>query len=257
MALAPVTRREVLVPLALSGWFLAALEGCREAHAKRPLFVAAASSLRGLFEDVRSTVQGTRIDYSFEASSTLARQIAAGARFDVFVSADERSLERLKGWGRGPSRSFLGNRLALVGSRKPGAGTELPAVEHPQELGRLEGTIAIGAPEVPAGRYARAWLEARGLSFEERFVHGRNGRAVLGLVESGAADYAFVYHSDALRARKARHLWSAAPEEEPRIFYRAQVAGDAPDEAQGFLDWLVQGGLDSAARALGFTVSQG
>ncbi|MAB79828.1 MAG: molybdate ABC transporter substrate-binding protein [Planctomycetes bacterium] len=234
------------------------LAGCRASRADARVLVAAASSTRELFETCAPGFDPTALDFSFDASSTLARQIRAGAEFDVFVSADERSLLRVEGWGRGEYRAFLGNRLALVARADKAAGISHPRDLLGEPLNR-EGAIALGAPEVPAGRYARAWLTGNGLdALASRFVYGRNARAVLGLVEAGAAEYAFVYRSEANRAARVRCVWTAGPLEEPRIRYRVGVARSARNEAAwSFADWLVAGGADRTGLALGFSTLEG
>src|SRR5579875_1636541 len=58
---------------------------------RRPLLVFAAASLTDALRamgPVYTRETGEPVTFSFAASSTLARQIAAGARADVFFSAD-------------------------------------------------------------------------------------------------------------------------------------------------------------------------
>ncbi|HET6205079.1 MAG TPA: molybdate ABC transporter substrate-binding protein [Planctomycetota bacterium] len=234
-----------------------ALLGCGGAPSEGPrrLAVAAASSLRELlertavlFEDARP---GTRIVYSFEASSVLARRIEAGAALDLFLSADRETLARAGDRVVAATAvPFLGNRLALV-VRKDLA----RALESPADLARLRGRLALAGPAVPAGRYARAFLEEKGWLRElgPRIANAESVRAALALVESGAADGAFVYETDARLAKEARLAWVAAPGEGPEILYfGAVLAGGEEALAREVLAFLRGPAFLSAARAMGF-----
>ena len=58
---------------------------------KEPLLVFAAASLTNVMEDIGKAYTqetGQPVKFSFASSSALARQIEAGARADVFISAD-------------------------------------------------------------------------------------------------------------------------------------------------------------------------
>ena len=66
--------------------------------------------------------------------------------------------------------------------------------------------IAVGDPEaVPAGVYAKAFLEREGLwtTLQPRLVPSSSVRAALAAVEAGGADAAIVYRTDARIALKA------------------------------------------------------
>lgn len=231
------------------------------------LSLAAASSLRDLLErtlpEFRPAGRALDLRVSYAASSTLSRQIEEGARFDVFLSADAFNLDRL-----GPlvdsstRRVFLGNTLVLVGR----AGLEPPPAD-PAALAGRPLSVALAGPAVPAGRYARAWLEQAGLlaALESRLVVADSVRATLALVESGAADCGFVYLTDARAARHAQLLWSAPPGAGARagtsagtsagqgsgaeIAYVAAALGASTSPwADAFLDWL--GGETCLAAAL-------
>jgi len=230
---------------------------CRreEPHAA-PLSVATAASLRELVERAAPLFErahpGTRVQPSFEASSTLARQIAAGAAFDAFLSADAENVERVRDrLDAATVAPFLSNRLALVG--RP----NLPAPPaDPAALRALPGKIAVAGPAVPAGKYARAWMRARGLlsDLEPRLVNTDHVRAALALVESDTVDFAFVYATDARVAKRARLLWTAPPGEDPSIVYVAgAVRGARHPQAAAFVRWLTGPEFQAEARALGFS----
>ncbi|TAH35109.1 MAG: molybdate ABC transporter substrate-binding protein [Planctomycetota bacterium] len=241
----------------LCAWALAACGRDRPAAAGAAvdLTVAAASSLRELLEQTAAAYQaahpGTTLGFSFDASSALARQIESGAAFDAFLSADAENVERVRGsLQAGSIQPFLSNTLVMVA--RSGLAD---AVTSPGQLKGVKGKIALAAPAVPAGRYARAYLTKAQLlaELEPRFVNADNVRAALALVESGAADYAFVYATDARVARDARQVWQAPPEDDPGIVYvAAAVRGRHAEAAGKYVAWLNSPAFQQAAAALGF-----
>ena len=79
-------------------------------------------------------------------------------------------------------------------------------------------------------------------------------RAALAAVESGAADAAIVYRTDARVALRATVAWVVPADRGPRIVYPAAImhGAAAADEAQRFLDFLRgdAGGADLRALRL-------
>jgi molybdate transport system substrate-binding protein len=245
---------------ALAALVAVAGSGCDRAHPEspagpQPVLVAAASSLREVLLDTKPLFEashpGVTLQFSFDASSTLARQIREGARFDVFLSADAETMARVKDEiDSATVAPFLGNRLALVAR----SGLERPA-SSPAALAGSSGTIALAGPEVPAGRYARAWLEKNGLlaGLSPRIANAASVRAALGLVESGAADHAFVYATEAGAAKTARLVWTAdAGDEAASIVYVAGVLAKSGAPARAYAQWIAGTGFSDRAAAMGF-----
>ncbi len=219
------------------------------------LRVAAAASLRELCE---STAPGfcagrsASLVFSFEASSMLARQIAAGAAFDAFLSADSECVERVRDLADPDSIGpFLKNRLVLVARE----GLESPP-RDPEALASFGGRLALAGPAVPAGRYARAYLERQGVL--GRLLRGVAGaddvRATLALVESGAADVAIVYATDALLARRARVVFTVPDADDPGVRYVACALRSSSDPAlaREYVRSLFGDEFQSAALRMGF-----
>jgi molybdate transport system substrate-binding protein len=135
--------------------------------------------------------------------------------------------------------NLLRNQLAIV------VPNDRPrTIANPRELAEPAfRRIAIGDPAaVPAGVYARAWLEQEGVwpAVVSRIVPGGSVRAALAAVESGAADAAIVYRTDARVALKATVAYVVPADRGPRIVYPAAVvrASAARDEAKRFVDYL-------------------
>jgi molybdate transport system substrate-binding protein len=220
------------------------------------LTIAAAASLRELLEGTQAAFAaahgGAKLQISFDASSTLSRQIEQGAPFDVLLSADADSVDRLAASVKADTRRvFMSNRLALVGRSDLPA----PAPGSPADLVGTRLTIAMAGPAVPAGKYTRAYLTQHALlaELEPRVVTADTVKAALALVEAGTADCGFVYVTDAHAAKNAQLLWTAPPEDDPGIAYVAvQVAASQAPLAPEFLDWLLGAEFQKAAQELGF-----
>ena len=219
------------------------------------LVVAAASSLRDLLTDDGASFlpadPEVEVRLVFGASSKLSRQAEEGADFDLLLSADDTGVDRLGNRiDVSTRRTFLSNRLALVGREGlPGA------PRSPSELAGSELSLALAAPPVPAGRYAREHLSRVGVldALQPLIVNAENVRAALAMVESGAADCALVYLSDARAATSAQLLWTATAASNPDIAYvAAALSRSASPWADAYLEWLDSEAFLEAAEARGF-----
>ena len=140
-------------------------------------------------------------EYEFAGSNTLTFQIEQGAPADVFVSASPKYLVRLRGEGllyEAPSW-FATNRLVLIVPRaNPGH------IRTPRDLLRRGVTIALGAPGVPAGDYARASLSSMHLlgALKRVVTVEPDVEGVVQKVALGEVDAGFAYHSDTVASGK-------------------------------------------------------
>ena len=248
--------RTTLLALVLAG--LAAGQGVPPAQA---ITVSAAVSLTdalsAIAKEYASAGRGS-VRFNFGASNILARQIVMGAPVDLFVSADEAQMDVVAREGllqEGSRVDLLGNQLAVVvPSDRPRTFASIAEIAGPAFR-----RIAIGDPAaVPAGVYARQYLEKEGLwpSVQPRVVPTGSVRAALAAVESGAADAAIVYRTDARVALRATVAWVVPTDRGPRIVYPAAVvrASQQAAEATRFRDYLR--GPDAARifERFGFTV---
>jgi molybdate transport system substrate-binding protein len=244
----------------LPACLLAVSASCARSGEPPPLHVAAAVSLTEVLETASRRYEqttGDRVVLNFAASNVLSRQIEAGAPVDVFVSADASQMERLVVRdlvARDTLADLLANQLAVVtpsrrGLRSPAPGGLLhPAVRR----------IALGDPAaVPAGIYARRWLERLGLweRVESRVVPSGSVRAALAAVEAGNADAAVVYLSDVRTSRAIDVAYVVPIEQAPPIVYPAAVMARRPagDRARRYLAWLRSAEATPIFTAAGFT----
>ncbi len=202
----------------------------RAGAAGEEVVVFAAASLADALREIATGFEartGHRVVLSLGGSNDLARQIRAGAPADVFVSASAERMDEVQKAGlvRAADRvDLLSNRLVVV---VPAAATVRPATAG--DLARVR-RLALGDPEaVPAGVYARQWLEKRGLweRLRDRVVPALDVRAALAAVESGNADAGVVYRTDAAISRRVRVAFEVPVDEAPRIVYAAALLGSA------------------------------
>ncbi len=214
-----------------------------------PLTVFAAASLTEAMTEAGLTFeqsQGVAVRFSFAASSTLARQIEAGAPAGLVALASEDWADYLAGRGAivpETRLSAVGNRLVLIAP----SGDEI-ALSEPPTTGEITATLgpagrlALGDPaHVPAGIYARQALESLGLwpAVAERLAPTDNVRAALTLVARGEAALGVVYATDARLTPRVRILATLPATSHAPVSYPFAITrdGDSP-QARAFLAFL-------------------
>jgi molybdate transport system substrate-binding protein len=191
---------------------MVALVSAPSAHGREKITVFAAASLTNALQDIDSSFDvktGNAIRESFASSSTLARQIEAGAPAQIFISADTKWMSYLAQKGLiAAQRILLSNALALV---VPVDSPLAPrAVDRTVDWLRLLGTdgrLALGDPDhVPAGIYAKEALQHLGAwkELEPRLAPAEDVRGALALVERGEAPLGIVYATDARVSARVR-----------------------------------------------------
>jgi|SRR5438094_7713862 len=203
--------------------------------------VSLTTALTAVAQEYARAGSGT-IRFNFAASNVLARQIVNGAPVDLFISADAAQMDVVARAGllREQSRvNLLTNQLAVVVPND----RQRTFASINDLAGQAYRRIAIGDPQaVPAGVYAKQYLEREGLwsAIEPRVVPSASVRAALVAVESGAADAAIVYRTDARVSTRASVAWVVAADRGPRIVYPAAIVRTStePAESQRFIDFL-------------------
>jgi molybdate transport system substrate-binding protein len=199
-----------------------------------------------------------RLVFNFGASNDLARQIEAGHKADVFFSADEAWMDHVAQEGlvdASSRRSLLSNRLVVVGLTDA-----LLNIRSARDLaGPDVRRISLANPDaVPAGKYAKAWLEMAGLwdGIKDRVLPGLDVRAALAAVEAGGAEVGVVYKTDAAVSKKVRVVYEVPEGEGPRISYPVAVMRDRPllEEARRVVAWLSGPEAVAAFEQYGFIV---
>ena len=206
------------------------------AAAAQQLTVSAAASLTDAFKEIgprfEAAKPGVTVRFNFAASDVLMQQIVQGAPVDVFVSADQETMNRgidKKLLDTDTRHDFAANTLVLI----------VPA-QNPPPVGGLADLgspavkrIAIGkTASVPVGRYTKQALETAGLwaSLEPRFVQADNVRQVLDYVARGEAEAGFVYRTDAaIMADKVKVVQTV--EGHAPVRYPVAVVSDGKNKA--------------------------
>ncbi len=211
--------------------------------------VFAAASLKNAMDDV-ATVYETRhphtdVKISYAGSSTLARQIEAGAPADVYVSANERWMDQLQDDGliqADSRRDLLRNDLVLVAPE--GSNIQI-AMTDPLDLAAAlpQGRYLAMADTrgVPAGIYGRQALQHLGAwhDVSQRIAQAEDVRAALALVARGEAPLGIVYASDALAEDDVRVVARFPGDTHKPIVYPAALTRQADSSAAaGFLRFL-------------------
>ncbi len=199
------------------------------------LVVLGASSLTNAFTELEAAFEaanpGVDVVASFDASSTLAGQVAEGAPADVLATADEATMATAVDSGAvaGAPVVFAANTGVLA---RP-VGNE--TIIEPADLEDGSAILAVCAPEVPCGVVAGELFAALGLdppidSEEE------NVSAVLTKLEADEADAGVIYVTDDL----ASDAVEAVPLPDDVIvttdYPIANVSGS--DAAQAFVDFV-------------------
>ena len=174
--------------------------------------VYAAASLTNAISDIAVIYEKqhpqTDIVPVFGASSALAKQIEAGAKSDLFFSADVDWMNYLikKQMITGnKSKALLSNQLVLISPKKLNIAFKAqPNFNFAQSF---KGHVCTGQMEsVPAGKYAKQsliklnWLD----SLKGRIVGTDDVRSALAFVERGECDVGIVYKTDALISKKVK-----------------------------------------------------
>jgi len=223
------------------------------------LTVLAASSLTESLQKVGEswTAAGhSKVTFSFDASSRLAKQVEAGAPADLFFSADQEWMDYVvtRGLVDPATRvDLLGNTLVVV---VPAASTL--SVTSAADLGRAEVKhLALAGESVPAGKYARAALGALGGwdAVKDRVVSGDNVRTTLAWVAGGEAEAGVVYATDARIEPRVKVVWTVPASAHPPIVYPAAVvkSSEQATEAAAFLAFCRSEAGRAVFTAAGFT----
>jgi molybdate transport system substrate-binding protein len=193
-----------LLRLALSSVLFAA---CSK-PAPETLTVCAAASLREIATEIGdgwARANNATVEYRFDSSDTLARQIGEGAPADLFLSADPKWIPELKPID---SFSWIGNRLVCV--RLKGSGVD--------DLAKAK-SLALGSESTPIGRYSIAAMRTLGIAPPDPTIHGSSVRDVLSKVAEGGAEAGIVYATDVVVEPRCEIAFELPAAAQPKIVY--------------------------------------
>jgi molybdate transport system substrate-binding protein len=220
--------------------------GARAADASGGVLVFAAASLANVLGDLDNAFTartGVRVTSSLAASSTLAKQIEAGAPADVFLSADLQWMDYLQQRAllrAGSRHDVVGNSLVLIA---PASSSLRVSIVPGFDLSRLlgDGRLSVADPDsVPAGIYAREALQKLGVwsNVVPRLVRAENVRAALEYVARGDAPLGIVYRTDALVEKRVRIVGVFPADSHPPIVYPVALTHRAGAAATRYLAFI-------------------
>jgi molybdate transport system substrate-binding protein len=230
----------------------------------RPVLVFAAASLKTALDDIDAHyVNDTgkpKPAISYAASSTLAKQVEAGAPADIFISADLDWMDYLARRNLiqpQTRKTILGNRLVLVA---PAATSGKVDIKPGFPLADLlhGGKLAMADTRaVPAGKYGQAALESLGVwaQVSGSVAQAENVRAALALVARGEAPYGIVYATDAASEPGVKIVGTFPENSHPPIVYPAALLKESANpEAAAFLAYMESAKATPLFEKQGFTV---
>lgn len=229
-----------------------------------PLLVYGAASLTNVLDELGAAYgkeAGQEVKFSYAASSTLARQIEAGANADLFFSADTEWMDYLQSRNLidTTSRSnLLGNKLVLIAPLDSKVQLHIAAnFALAATLGNNR--LATGDPDsVPAGKYARSALTTLGVwnAVADKLVRADSVRAALAFVDRGEAPLGIVYETDALIDKQVRIVDYFPDSSHPVIVYPIALTVTAKPGAAKFLAYLHSAAAQAVFKKYGFSVLQ-
>jgi molybdate transport system substrate-binding protein len=231
------------------------------AETERPaLLVFAAATLTNALGELSAAWEkssGVPVKLSFASSSVLARQIEAGGRADVFISADQEWMDYLQARNlidKASRRNLVGNRLVLIAPAESRLEIKIaPGFKLAAALGK--GRLSTGDPDtVPVGRYARSALMSLGVWDEvaDRLVSVDNVRSAMTFVARGEAPLGIVYTTDALLDRKVHIVDTFPASSHAPITYPAASLSGARGESAAYLSFLGSADASVVWKTFGF-----
>src|SRR6478736_5057199 len=223
--------------------------------------VFAAASLTDSLKEIAARYEkqsGDKLVFNLGASSTLARQIEAGAPADIFFSADEAKMDGLEKKGLidvATRKSRLGNVLVIVV-----ASDSVLKIDSAYALTNAAvQKLALADPQaVPAGVYAKQWLGDLYFwaAIEPKVVPTENVRAALAAVESGNVEAGVVYKTDAGISKKVKVAYEVPAKDAPKISYPVALVKDSKqaDAAKKFLNYLDSKDAGDIFKKFGFVL---
>jgi molybdate transport system substrate-binding protein len=230
--------------------------------ADTPLLVFAASSLTDALNEIGAAYTretGQQVKLSYAASSVLAKQIEAGAKADVFFSADTDWMDYVTARSlidKPTRKDLLGNRLVLVAPK--GSPIQLKiAPNFPISAALGKGRLSTGDPDsVPVGKYARGALTSLGVwdDVADRLIRAENVRSALSFIARGEAPLGIVYETDALIDKGVRVVDVFPDNSHLPIVYPVAATTVAQPTAARFVKYLQSDAAVASFKKFGFSI---
>lgn len=225
--------------------------------------VFAAASLTNAMQDIAKEYKKEKnvdVVSSFASSSTLARQIEAGAPADLFISADQKWMDYAvdkKAIDTSSRETLLGNSLVAVAPKA--SKLDKVTIDAKTDWTRLldGGRLAVGDPDhVPAGIYAKEALQKLGAweTLSPKLAPAEDVRGALALVERNEAPLGIVYGSDAVASKGVKVVGTFPEDSHKKVEYPlAIIDGHKNATVSAFYDYLKGPQASAIFKRYGFT----
>ncbi len=229
------------------------------------LVVAAASDLQFALREIASAFEketGSVLKLSFGASGNFVAQIAAGAPFDLFFSADEAYPKRLVETGLAVPESLhrYGTGRLVIWAPKDSpidvAREGMASLLHPSVR-----RIALANPaHAPYGKAAVAALHSAGLydRVQPRLVFGENISQAAQFVQSGNAEIGFLSlsHANAGPMKGQGRFWQVPADAYPPLHQAVVILRRSGERAlaQSLIDFVKEKEGKAILERYGFTI---
>lgn len=216
------------------------------------LLIAAASDLKFALDSIVLQFSNThpgKVDVTYGSSGKLSEQIANGAPFDLFFSADVAYAEKLKREGKASSDIFCyaKGRIVIwsrkIDPEKNGMNALLdPSIKK----------IAIANPlHAPYGKRAQEAIEFYKLPVKHKLVFGDNISQAAQFISSGAADIGIIALSLALSPNmREKGKYYLIPEDSHEALVQGAIVTTAGREKKLAADFFTYIKRDSAKAIL-------
>jgi molybdate transport system substrate-binding protein len=264
------------ITLFLTAFIMAfSFAACGESKEKIKVSLFAAASMEAALSDVIELFYESNDSYeittNYGSSGTLAEQIKTAGGADIFIAASQKSLINISDYMDIESKyDIVENKLVVISGKNvtvPAFDTAKTQQENAEifmsyvtdnsvmvSIGEYE-----GSSPVPAGDYAYKLLSSYSSTFftdnSSKISRAANVTAVLNQVSTGAADFGFVYATDAaLFTDKVSVLYQLIPL--TNIIYPAAFTQEGKDKegAKVFFEFLKTDAVKEILANYGFTV---
>jgi len=213
-----------------------------KADEKRGVTIWVAASAQGIVDEIDDDFENdTGIDVEIVPgpSNGLAKQIIEGAQADLFLSADKQMADYVaeKGFAAARKDLLTNHLVVIVASDSPLQFKRLADLTEPQVR-----RIALGAPKVPAGEYAKQSLEKAGVldAVLKKSVYGVDAMATLKYVTLHEVDAGIVYWTETLGNSKVQVAYEIPDDMHQPIVYPLVLLKQGANRkaARRFYDYL-------------------
>ena len=198
-----------------------------------------------------------QIQTSYAGSSTLAKQIEAGAPADIFISADVQWMDYLQNKQLVDSIArvnLLGNRLVLITPKDRPVKIKMDKNFDINQV--MQGKLCTGdTKSVPVGKYAKQSLSSLGWweKVEPRLVETEDVRAALNFVARGECQFGIVYETDAAMSKDVVVAGIFPETSHPPIIYPVGLLQKNKDAVK-FYQFLQSNQAKTVFKKYGFSV---